>query len=62
MGLVNTVGRLEERLTESESRVEQFKVYKKMFKNAGSVQCKNCDRFFLPTVFNVHLEVCTSFS
>lgn len=49
---------MEERFHQAEKKEQQLKEYKRCVKNSSCLQCQNCTKFFVPTIFPQHLNIC----
>lgn len=49
---------LEQRFEQAEEKERKMKEFKKCFKNSSCMQCQNCSKFFVPSIFPQHLNVC----
>jgi hypothetical protein len=49
---------LEKRTEQAEEKEKQLKEYKKCVKNSSCLQCQHCTKFFVPSIFLPHLNIC----
>jgi hypothetical protein len=49
---------LEQRFEQAEEKEKKMKEFKRCFKNSSCMQCQNCSKLFIPTIFPQHLNVC----
>jgi hypothetical protein len=49
---------LEDRAVQAEEKEKQLKEFKRCVKNSSCLQCQHCTKFFVPSIFIPHLNVC----
>lgn len=49
---------MEKRAEQAEEKEKQLKLFKRCVKNASCLQCQNCSKFFVSSIFVPHLNVC----